>query len=133
MLHVKSILKVKGRHAFLLLFLVCLFDLCSLFPVGIKNNSNIMIKYHPKFWTEGIYQCCRQTEKLAPGCEKYNLFENSKYVCSYVKWCWHMIMSSHLNAVGCGEIYRAGGLSHTVPRLNQNIFHLQVLCVKINK
>ncbi|OXB83821.1 UNVERIFIED_CONTAM: hypothetical protein H355_003033 [Colinus virginianus] len=43
---------------------------------GIKNNSNIMIKYHPKFWTEGIYQCCRQTEKLAPGCEKYNLFEN---------------------------------------------------------
>ncbi|OXB56728.1 hypothetical protein ASZ78_013325 [Callipepla squamata] len=44
---------------------------------GIKNNSNIMIKYHPKFWTEGIYQCCRQTEKLAPGCEKYNLFENS--------------------------------------------------------
>ncbi|XP_075786577.1 tyrosine-protein kinase Tec isoform X4 [Pelodiscus sinensis] len=36
-----------------------------------------MIKYHPKFWTEGIYQCCRQTEKLAPGCEKYNLFENS--------------------------------------------------------
>ncbi|KAK2513681.1 Tec [Columba guinea] len=43
----------------------------------IKNNSNIMVKYHPKFWTEGIYQCCRQTEKLAPGCEKYNLFENS--------------------------------------------------------
>ncbi|NXV78058.1 TEC kinase, partial [Atlantisia rogersi] len=43
----------------------------------IRNNSNIMVKYHPKFWTEGIYQCCRQTEKLAPGCEKYNLFENS--------------------------------------------------------
>uniref|UniRef100_A0A8B9N8E8 Tyrosine-protein kinase n=1 Tax=Accipiter nisus TaxID=211598 RepID=A0A8B9N8E8_9AVES len=43
----------------------------------IKNNSNIMVKYHPKFWTEGIYQCCRQTEKLAPGCEKYNLFENN--------------------------------------------------------
>ncbi|XP_039224236.1 tyrosine-protein kinase Tec isoform X3 [Crotalus tigris] len=35
-----------------------------------------MVKYHPKFWTDGIYQCCRQTEKLAPGCEKYNLFEN---------------------------------------------------------
>ncbi|XP_006276388.1 tyrosine-protein kinase Tec [Alligator mississippiensis] len=43
----------------------------------IKNNNNIMVKYHPKFWTEGIYQCCRQTEKCAPGCEKYNLFENS--------------------------------------------------------
>ncbi|KAH0616211.1 hypothetical protein JD844_027167, partial [Phrynosoma platyrhinos] len=44
----------------------------------IKNNNNIMVKYHPKFWTDGIYQCCRQTEKLAPGCEKYNLFENGK-------------------------------------------------------
>lgn len=43
----------------------------------IKNNNNIMIKYHPKFWTDGSYQCCRQTEKLAPGCEKYNLFESS--------------------------------------------------------
>ncbi|KAF7248183.1 Tyrosine-protein kinase Tec, partial [Varanus komodoensis] len=42
----------------------------------IKNNNNIMVKYHPKFWTDGIYQCCRQTEKLAPGCEKYNFFEN---------------------------------------------------------
>ncbi|ETE70257.1 Tyrosine-protein kinase Tec, partial [Ophiophagus hannah] len=36
----------------------------------IKSNNNIMVKYHPKFWTDGIYQCCRQTEKLAPGCEK---------------------------------------------------------------
>ncbi|XP_035293358.1 tyrosine-protein kinase Tec isoform X1 [Cricetulus griseus] len=44
----------------------------------IKNNNNIMIKYHPKFWADGSYQCCRQTEKLAPGCEKYNLFESSK-------------------------------------------------------
>lgn len=38
-----------------------------------------MIKYHPKFWADGSYQCCRQTEKLAPGCEKYNLLESSKY------------------------------------------------------
>ncbi|EDL37837.1 cytoplasmic tyrosine kinase, Dscr28C related (Drosophila), isoform CRA_d [Mus musculus] len=44
----------------------------------IKNNNNIMIKYHPKFWADGSYQCCRQTEKLAPGCEKYNLFESKK-------------------------------------------------------
>ncbi|XP_036889973.1 tyrosine-protein kinase Tec isoform X1 [Sturnira hondurensis] len=43
----------------------------------IKNNNNIMIKYHPKFWADGSYQCCRQTEKLAPGCEKYNLLESS--------------------------------------------------------
>uniref|UniRef100_A0A8D0HM82 Tyrosine-protein kinase n=1 Tax=Sphenodon punctatus TaxID=8508 RepID=A0A8D0HM82_SPHPU len=46
----------------------------------IKNNNNILIKYHPKFWTDGIYQCCRQTEKLAPGCERYNLLDNSKFL-----------------------------------------------------
>lgn len=60
--------------------------------VEIKNNSNIMVKYHPKFWTEGIYQCCRQTEKLAPGCEKYNLFENSKYICFQMKLFWHIFL-----------------------------------------
>ncbi|XP_027692314.1 tyrosine-protein kinase Tec isoform X4 [Vombatus ursinus] len=43
----------------------------------IKHNNNLMVKYHPKLWADGIYQCCRQTEKLAPGCEKYNLFESS--------------------------------------------------------
>lgn len=68
------------------------FNLCSLFPVGIKNNSNIMVKYHPKFWTEGIYQCCRQTEKLAPGCERYNLFENSKYITLHMKLCWRIFL-----------------------------------------
>lgn len=47
-----------------------------------------MIKYHPKFWADGSYQCCRQTEKLAPGCEKYNLFESSKYsFCSMIILC----------------------------------------------
>ncbi|XP_029444007.1 tyrosine-protein kinase Tec isoform X2 [Rhinatrema bivittatum] len=40
----------------------------------IKSNNHILAKYHPHFWTEGSYQCCRQTEKLAPGCEEYNLF-----------------------------------------------------------
>ncbi|XP_020846145.1 tyrosine-protein kinase Tec isoform X2 [Phascolarctos cinereus] len=43
----------------------------------IKHNNNLMVKYHPKLWADGSYQCCRQTEKLAPGCEKYNLFESS--------------------------------------------------------
>lgn len=62
----------------------------------IKNNNNIMIKYHPKFWADGSYQCCRQTEKLAPGCEKYNLFESSKYLfyfiiilCTGYTYCWY--------------------------------------------
>ncbi|XP_077333651.1 tyrosine-protein kinase Tec isoform X1 [Lithobates pipiens] len=42
---------------------------------GIKNNSYILPKYHPSLWSDGVYQCCRQTEKMAPGCEAYNLFE----------------------------------------------------------
>ncbi|XP_059845135.1 tyrosine-protein kinase Tec isoform X3 [Hypanus sabinus] len=42
----------------------------------IRNNELIMPKYHPKFWTEGSWQCCRQADKLAPGCEEYNLFSD---------------------------------------------------------
>ncbi|XP_068134642.1 tyrosine-protein kinase Tec isoform X2 [Hyperolius riggenbachi] len=41
---------------------------------GIKNNNSILHKYHPLFWSDGVYQCCRQTDKLAPGCEPYNIF-----------------------------------------------------------
>ncbi|XP_053559962.1 tyrosine-protein kinase Tec isoform X2 [Bombina bombina] len=40
----------------------------------IKNNNYILAKYHPQFWADGAYHCCRQTEKLAPGCEEYNIF-----------------------------------------------------------
>nr|XP_014345443.1 PREDICTED: tyrosine-protein kinase Tec isoform X2 [Latimeria chalumnae] len=40
----------------------------------IKNNASIIAKYHPQFWTDGSWQCCRQIDKLAPGCEEYNLF-----------------------------------------------------------
>uniref|UniRef100_A0AAZ3QLJ3 Tyrosine-protein kinase n=1 Tax=Oncorhynchus tshawytscha TaxID=74940 RepID=A0AAZ3QLJ3_ONCTS len=44
----------------------------------IKENSVIVAKFHPQFWLEGVWLCCRQTEKLAPGCEKYNLFGDTK-------------------------------------------------------
>ncbi|XP_041121890.1 tyrosine-protein kinase Tec-like isoform X3 [Polyodon spathula] len=40
----------------------------------IRNNSIIVAKFHPQFWNEGVWLCCRQAEKLAPGCEEYNLF-----------------------------------------------------------
>ncbi|XP_041047536.1 tyrosine-protein kinase Tec isoform X2 [Carcharodon carcharias] len=40
----------------------------------IRNNELIVPKYHPNFWAEGVWQCCRQADKLAPGCEEYNLF-----------------------------------------------------------
>uniref|UniRef100_A0AAY5EMM7 Tyrosine-protein kinase n=1 Tax=Electrophorus electricus TaxID=8005 RepID=A0AAY5EMM7_ELEEL len=40
----------------------------------IRNNSLIVAKFHPQFWQEGGWLCCGQAEKLAPGCEEYNLF-----------------------------------------------------------
>nr|XP_029511377.1 tyrosine-protein kinase Tec-like [Oncorhynchus nerka] len=40
----------------------------------IRDNSVIVAKFHPQFWMEGVWLCCRQAEKLAPGCEEYNLF-----------------------------------------------------------
>uniref|UniRef100_A0A673VZS4 Tyrosine-protein kinase n=1 Tax=Salmo trutta TaxID=8032 RepID=A0A673VZS4_SALTR len=44
----------------------------------IRNNSVIVAKFHPQFWMEGVWLCCRQAEKLAPGCEEYNLFGDRK-------------------------------------------------------
>ncbi|XP_074480805.1 tyrosine-protein kinase Tec isoform X2 [Sebastes fasciatus] len=40
----------------------------------IKDNPVVSAKFHPQFWQEGAWLCCRQAEKLAPGCEEYNLF-----------------------------------------------------------
>ncbi|XP_054852216.1 tyrosine-protein kinase BTK [Eublepharis macularius] len=35
----------------------------------IRYNSNLVQKYHPCFWTDGVYLCCSQTAKLAMGCK----------------------------------------------------------------
>uniref|UniRef100_UPI003AABEEB4 tyrosine-protein kinase Tec-like n=1 Tax=Centroberyx gerrardi TaxID=166262 RepID=UPI003AABEEB4 len=40
----------------------------------IKHNTVIVAKFHSQFWQEGVWLCCRQAEKLALGCEEYNLF-----------------------------------------------------------
>ncbi|XP_061921831.1 tyrosine-protein kinase Tec isoform X1 [Entelurus aequoreus] len=39
-----------------------------------RYNQEILTKFHPQFWCEGAWLCCRQEEKQAPGCEEYNLF-----------------------------------------------------------
>uniref|UniRef100_A0A8C2CL62 Tyrosine-protein kinase n=1 Tax=Cyprinus carpio TaxID=7962 RepID=A0A8C2CL62_CYPCA len=44
----------------------------------IRNNVQIAAKFHPQFWQEGEWLCCGQVDKLAPGCEGYNLFGDSK-------------------------------------------------------
>ncbi|XP_076581083.1 tyrosine-protein kinase Tec isoform X2 [Chaetodon auriga] len=40
----------------------------------IKDNPAVLAKFHPQFWQEGSWLCCRQAEKQAPGCLEYNLF-----------------------------------------------------------
>ncbi|XP_035005237.1 tyrosine-protein kinase Tec isoform X3 [Hippoglossus stenolepis] len=40
----------------------------------IKDNPEVLTKFHPQFWQEGAWLCCRQAEKQAPGCEEYNQF-----------------------------------------------------------
>ncbi|XP_057176172.1 tyrosine-protein kinase Tec [Triplophysa rosa] len=40
----------------------------------IRNNAEIAAKFHPQFWQEGEWMCCGQLDKMAPGCEGYNLF-----------------------------------------------------------
>ncbi|XP_061664243.1 tyrosine-protein kinase Tec isoform X3 [Syngnathoides biaculeatus] len=40
----------------------------------IRDNREILAKFHPRFWWEGEWLCCGQAEKQAPGCEQYNLF-----------------------------------------------------------
>ncbi|NXL86720.1 BMX kinase, partial [Alectura lathami] len=40
----------------------------------IKDNTNLLSKYHKRFFTNGRFLCCNQTCKTAPGCttwEKY--------------------------------------------------------------
>uniref|UniRef100_A0A7N8X5V5 Tyrosine-protein kinase n=1 Tax=Mastacembelus armatus TaxID=205130 RepID=A0A7N8X5V5_9TELE len=44
----------------------------------IKDNPMILAKFHPQFWQEGLWLCCRQVEKQALGCEEYNPFGDSK-------------------------------------------------------
>lgn len=44
----------------------------------IKENTTILAKFHPEFWQEGAWLCCRQVEKLAPGCAEYNPCKDSK-------------------------------------------------------
>lgn len=39
----------------------------------IKNNPLVVTKFHPQFW-QNEWLCCGQEDKLAPGCEEYNLF-----------------------------------------------------------
>ncbi|XP_014913090.1 tyrosine-protein kinase Tec [Poecilia latipinna] len=39
----------------------------------IQHNTGVLLKFHPQFWLEGVWLCCRQADKQAPGCEEYNL------------------------------------------------------------
>ncbi|KAM7000292.1 tyrosine-protein kinase ITK/TSK [Tautogolabrus adspersus] len=36
------------------------------------KHNNLVAKYHPNFWMDGKWRCCKQTEKLAAGCHVYD-------------------------------------------------------------
>ncbi|TNN39628.1 Tyrosine-protein kinase Tec [Liparis tanakae] len=44
----------------------------------IKDNPDVCSKFHPHFWQEGAWLCCRQADKMAVGCEEYHLLGDSK-------------------------------------------------------
>lgn len=35
----------------------------------VKYNKDLMQKYHPCFWVDGMWLCCKQEVKQAPGCK----------------------------------------------------------------
>ncbi|KAM9679014.1 tyrosine-protein kinase Tec isoform 2-T2 [Trichechus inunguis] len=65
----------------------CVIPCQNKYPFQVVHDSNTLYIFAPsvqsrdrwvkKLKEDGSYQCCRQTEKLAPGCEKYNIFESS--------------------------------------------------------
>ncbi|XP_068181560.1 tyrosine-protein kinase ITK/TSK isoform X2 [Antennarius striatus] len=36
------------------------------------KNNDLVAKYHPNFWMDGKWKCCKKTEKLAAGCHVYD-------------------------------------------------------------
>ncbi|XP_030609501.1 tyrosine-protein kinase Tec isoform X2 [Archocentrus centrarchus] len=41
-----------------------------------QDNPEVLVKFHPQFWQDGLWLCCRQAEKQALGCEQYNPLED---------------------------------------------------------
>uniref|UniRef100_A0A8C3L7F4 Tyrosine-protein kinase n=1 Tax=Chrysolophus pictus TaxID=9089 RepID=A0A8C3L7F4_CHRPC len=59
------------------LFVFTVFFFFSLCFPEFKENTNLLSKYHKRFFTNGRFLCCNQTCKTAPGCttwEKCNVF-----------------------------------------------------------
>ena len=35
----------------------------------VRFNKDLMQKYHPRFWEDGVWRCCQQAVKQAMGCQ----------------------------------------------------------------
>jgi len=50
---------------------LCLFNVngfqCTYLKV-VQSNKDLIQKYHPCFWEDGIWKCCQQEVKQAMGC-----------------------------------------------------------------
>uniref|UniRef100_A0AAX7SCI3 Tyrosine-protein kinase n=1 Tax=Astatotilapia calliptera TaxID=8154 RepID=A0AAX7SCI3_ASTCA len=49
--------------------------------------QKVLVKFHPQFWQDGLWLCCRQAEKQALGCEQYNPLEDSKCLTLMFAFC----------------------------------------------
>ncbi|XP_061420137.1 cytoplasmic tyrosine-protein kinase BMX-like [Lethenteron reissneri] len=43
----------------------------SMLKQEIQHNACLWVKYHPHFWSEGMWLCCQQTARNAIGCTEY--------------------------------------------------------------
>uniref|UniRef100_A0A3Q2NQ21 Tyrosine-protein kinase n=1 Tax=Fundulus heteroclitus TaxID=8078 RepID=A0A3Q2NQ21_FUNHE len=72
------IIPCQNKYPFQEVFTSTVIYLFSSVRPEIQNNAGVLMKFHPQFWLEGLWLCCRQADKQAPGCEEYNLFGDSK-------------------------------------------------------
>uniref|UniRef100_A0A8C3L8Q7 non-specific protein-tyrosine kinase n=1 Tax=Chrysolophus pictus TaxID=9089 RepID=A0A8C3L8Q7_CHRPC len=73
----EQVLLNKRKISVLQLFVFTVFFFFSLCFPEFKENTNLLSKYHKRFFTNGRFLCCNQTCKTAPGCttwEKCNVF-----------------------------------------------------------
>lgn len=47
----------------------CALCVCPCLCIVVRFNRDLMPKYHPCFWVDGVWLCCQQEVKQAMGCK----------------------------------------------------------------
>lgn len=53
--------------------------LCNICVKVVRFNKDLMQKYHPCFWEDGIWKCCQQEAKQAMGCKVLEIRNGGLY------------------------------------------------------